>query len=360
MSHYEERLENDLAEIRTRISAMAVKVDDGVRNAVRAFQTGDRMLAAETILADHPINRSMREIDRLCHAFIAVHLPSGMHLRMLSAAIRINIALERIGDYAVTIARTSEQLSEPPEGAMGRELERIAYAANTMLTQAIDAYNEMNAEKARATMVLEQEMEYDLESVYSELTENRDREKVKELLAVFVVLTNLKRVADQAKNLCEDIVFVVTGEGKAPKVYNILFLDKDNSGLSKMAELIARKAYPESGIYSSCGRKPAKELNPQMVGFLEQHGIDVDQQEPQPLESMMHELVEKHVIISLDGPVREYIKKLPFHTTALEWNVGPVPDGPVEEQREQWESLYRDIATRIQDLVGILRGPEAP
>lgn len=360
MSHYEERLENDLAEIRTRISAMAVKVDEGIRNAVRAFQTGDQMLAAETILADHPINRAMREIDRLCHAFIAVHLPSGIHLRMLSAAIRINIALERIGDYAVTIARTSEQLSEPPEGAMGRELERIANAAHTMLSQSIDAYNGLNAEMARATMVMEQDMEYDLESVYSELTENRDREKVKELLAVFVVLTHLKRVADQAKNLCEDIVFVVTGEGKAPKIYNILFLDKDNSGLSKMAELIARKAYPESGSYSSCGRKPANNLNPQMVSFLEQHGIDVEDQKPQPLEPMMHELVEKHVIVSLDGPVRKYIKKLPFHTTAVEWNVGPVPDGPVEEQAEQWESLYRDIATRVQDLVSILRGPEAP
>ncbi|MDH5513619.1 MAG: phosphate signaling complex protein PhoU [Gammaproteobacteria bacterium] len=359
MSHYEERLEHDLDNIRRHILAMAGKVDDGIRNAVRALQTGDRILAAETILADHAINREMREIDRLCHAFIAVHLPSGIHLRMLSAAIRINIALERIGDYAVTIARTSEQLSEPPAGALARELERIANSAKTMLSQSIDAYKGLNAEMARATMVMEQDIEYDLESVYAELTENRDREKVRELLAVYVVLTHLKRVADQAKNLCEDIVFIVTGEGKAPKIYNILFLGKDNSGLSKMAELIARKAYPESGTYSSCGRNPAKALNPQMVSFLEQHGIDAGNQKPQSLEQMMHELVEKHVIVSLDGPVRKYIKKLPFHTTAVEWDVGPLPEGPVEEQAEQWESLYRDIATRVQDLVCILRGPEA-
>ena len=88
MSHYEERLEQDLGKIREQIAAMAGKVEEGLKNAVRALQTGDCKLASTVILADHPINRSMREIDRLCHAFIAVHLPSAGHLRLLSSAVR--------------------------------------------------------------------------------------------------------------------------------------------------------------------------------------------------------------------------------------------------------------------------------
>jgi phosphate transport system protein len=360
MSHYEERLEHDLQRIRGGIADMAARVDTAIRNAVHAFQTGNRELATATILADHTINRAMREIDRLCHAFIAVHLPSGSHLRLLSSAIRANIALERIGDYAVTIARASGQLSGPPDGEMGRELERIAVEACVMLEQSIGAFNALNAEQARATMVLEKEMEYDLESVYSELTANPDREKVKELLVVFVVLTHLKRVADQAKNLCEETVFAVTGEGKAPKVYNILFIDEDNSCLSKMAELLARKAYPASGRYSSCGRNPASALNPHMVRFLESHGFDLTDARPEPLDLTHPELVDKHIVVSLQGPVRSYFPQLPFHTTAVEWDVGPVPSGSVGEQGEQWEALYRDIATRVRDLMEILRGPGAP
>lgn len=361
MSHYEERLEQDLDKIREQIATMADKVEEGLRNAVRALQTGDRELASSVILADHPVNRSMRAIDRLCHAFIARHLPSAGHLRLLSSAIRANIEIERIGDYAVTIARVSQQLAAPPEGAMGREVERIASEALLMLSQANSAFKELNAEKARATMVLEQGMEYDLDSVYSELAENEDRDRAKELLAVFSVLTHLKRVADQAKNLCEETVFAVTGETKAPKVYNILFVDGDNSCLSQMAEAVARKTFPESGHYSSAGGQPAAALNAMMVQFMEQHGFDLGDASPAPLDLTHQELAGKHVIVSLQGPVKGYLEKIPFHTTDLEWDVGSAPEGDDDAQAtEHLEAVYREIAMRVRDLMETLRGTDAP
>jgi len=361
MSHYEERLEEDLRRIRQRIGAMASRVSEAVKDAVHALQTGNHKLAAATILSDHPINRTMREIDRLCHGFIAVHLPSAGHLRLLSSAIRANIGLERIGDYAVTIARVSEQLSAPPQGALARELDRIANAAQLMLKQAINAFDTLNPEMARATMIMEQEMESDLETVYSELTDNPDRESVKELLAIYAVLTHLKRVADQAKNLCEETIFAVTGETKAPKVYNILFIDEDNSGLSQMAEAIARKTFPGSGSYSSGGRNPASALNEPMVRFLEERGFDLSAARPKPLDLTHLELVDKHVVVSLQGPVKSYIAQMPFHTTALEWEVGSLPDGADNGQTTQrLEASYREIAVQIRDLMETLRGENAP
>lgn len=358
MSHYEERLENDLNRIRRNIADMAEQVRGGVRDAVHALQTGDAALAARTILADHPINRSMREIDRLCHAFIAVHLPTGRHLRLLSSAIRANIALERIGDYAVTIARASHQLADPPSGEMGRELERIANQAQIMLEQAIKAFNDLNAEAARATMVMEQEIETDLDTVYDELTANQDRERIKDLLAVFVVLTHLKRVADQAKNLCEETVFAVTGQSKAPKVYHILFIDDDNSCLSRMAEAIARKNFPGSGNYRSGGRAPAAQTNAAMAAFMRARGIDLSAVRPVALEANLSDLVDKHVIVSLQGPVRKHIARVPFHTTPVEWDVGPVPGNDAGD--DQWEALYRNIASLVRELMETLRGPNAP
>ena len=357
MSHYEERLEQDLDRIREHIATMADKVEEALKNSIRALQTGDRQLASSTVLADHAINRSMRDIDRLCHAFIAVHLPSAGHLRLLSSAIRANIALERIGDYAVTISRVSQQLAKPPEGTMARELERIASESQVMLRQAISSFKELNADVAKATMVMEREMEYDLEGIYAELTANEDRERVRELLAVFAVFTHLKRVADQAKNLCEDTVFAATGETKAPKVYNILFVDEDNSLFSQMAEAVARKNYPGSGNYRSMGRQPAKELDPALVQFMEQHGFDLGEARPKPMELTNKEMVEKHVIVSLQGPVREYFPTLPFHTTGLEWTVGGGEDAGTTPQLE---AVYGEIAVRVRDLMETLRGADAP
>ena len=361
MSHYEERLERDLTGIREQVADMAELVETAVKNAMHALQTGNDKLAAATVLDDHPINRAMRQIDEMCHKFIALHLPSASHLRLLSSIIRVNIELERIGDYAATIAREALQLSAPPAGSMSRELERVGSETQLMLRQAVRAFRELNADLAKGTMIMEEQMENDLDIIYGELMENTDREAVKSLLAIFAVFTQLKRVADQAKNLCEETVFAVTGDPKAPKVYNILFIDEDNSCQSQIAEAIARKNFPGSGNYRSAGRAPAATLNPVMVEFLANHGLNIDESVRPKFHDMTPlQLTTQHVIVSLQGPVKSYFEQIPFHTTPLEWDVGPAPMSGDAAGIQQLEELYRDIAVQVSDLMVQLRGEGAP
>ena len=360
MSHYEERLDRDLKQIRERIAEMAGMVEEAVNNSVHALRTGNLKLASATILADHPVNRLMREIDQLCHGFIARHLPSAGHLRFLSSVIRANIQLERIGDYAVTIAREAIQLQVAPAGMLARELDRVAGETQLMLRQAMTAFNELNADTARSTMVLEEQMEHDLDAIYAELATNDDREKVKGVLAIFAVFTQLKRIADQAKNICEETVFAVTGDTKAPKVYNILFIDEDNSCQSQIAEAIARKNFPESGNYSSGGRSEAPELNQAMVEFMDRHGVSMEKAVPKPLDQTPLDLSILHVIVSLQGPVHSYFSQIPFHTTPLEWDIGSAPAGTgTESDERRLEEMYHDIALQVSDLMEILRGEGA-
>ena len=361
MSHYEERLEKDLTAIRGQVAEMASLVEIATKNAMHALQTGNNKLASATVLEDHVINRSMRRIDQLCHKFIALHLPSAGHLRMLSSVIRANIELERIGDYAVTIARESLQLSSAPSGPLSRELERVGSETYLMLSQAIKAFNELNPDMAKGTMIMEEQMENDLDIIYAELMTNDDRDTVKNLLAMFAVFTQLKRVADQAKNLCEETVFAAIGDTKAPKIYNILFIDEDNSCQSQIAEAIARKNFPESGRYISAGRQPAAALNPAMVDFLENHGINLAvSARPSPVDMTPLQLTTQHVIVSLQGPVKSYFDQVPFHTTPLEWDVGPAPESGDAAGVQRLEELYRDMAVQIRDLMETLRGEEAP
>jgi phosphate transport system protein len=361
MTIYEERLEKDLTDIRGQIASMAELVETSVKNSMHALQTGNTKLAAATVIADHRVNRAMRRIDAMCHKFIALHLPSAGHLRMLSSVIRANIELERIGDYAVTISRETLQQSAPPAGSMAQELERVGNETQIMLQQSIEAFNELNADKARATMTMEERMEHDLDIVYAELMANDERDAVKNLLAMFAVFTQLKRVADQAKNLCEEAVFAATGDTKAPKTFNILFVDEDNSCLSQMAAVIAGKNYPGSGVYTSGGRKPAATLNQAMVHFLDSHGISLGDAAPSALDITPLELTQQHVIISLQGPVKSYFDQVPFHTTPLEWDVGAVPgDSDTEETTRQLEAVYRELALQVRDLMETLRGDDAP
>ena len=91
MSHLEERLEHDLNEIREQIADMGASVAHALDSAFRALHDANDKLAFKTILSDLPVNRQMRKIDQLCHEFIAVHLPSAGHLRLISSVIRANI-----------------------------------------------------------------------------------------------------------------------------------------------------------------------------------------------------------------------------------------------------------------------------
>jgi phosphate transport system protein len=357
MSQLEERLERDLNNIHDRVAKMGEQVQEAVKNAVYAIQTGNTKLAYSTVLNDNPINRCMREIDKICHRFFAIHIPTGGHLRLLSSVIRANIELERIGDYAVTIAREAAQLSEPPSGVIGRELERVANETMLMLRQSIKAFTELNADMAKSTMVMASELEHNLDAVYMEMMSNDERDKVEEIVAIFVIFNQLKRVADQSKNLCEETVFAVTGETKAPKVFNIMFIDEDNSCHSQLAEAIARNNYPQSGNYRSAGRREAGSINSDLRTFMENRGIEFSHAQMTSIEELTaKEISDQDVIISLQGNISSYLPHIPFHTSVLEWDLGEVPD---KENSHEYETLYHQLAILIKDLMELLRGEGA-
>jgi phosphate transport system protein len=356
MSLLEERLYRDQKEIRNKVADQAQAVEEAVNNAIHSLQTGNRKLAYSTILRDFPINRTMREIDRMCHRFIAVHLPSGTYLRLISSIIRVNIELERMGDYAVTIAREGIRISSPPSGILGRELDRMTVDTITMVRQSIKAFNKQNSELARSTKHLSDNIQYNLDAVYTEIMDNNQLQDVKDSLALFVVFTQLKRVVDQAKNICEDTVFAVTGKQKQPKVYNILFVDEDNSLLSQLAEAIARNNHTACGSFRSAGRTPAAEINPALAGFLAERVGGLEDASPTALGELTQlELAEQHVIVSLQGDISSYIDEVPFHTTALEWDVGSAVEAA---GTQEIEALYRSLALQIKDLMDLMCGEE--
>ena len=106
MSHYEHRLQQDLDKLTSRTKSLGETVQKAVENSVRALLLFDQKLATEVVIGDLAVNRDSRDLDRLCHGFVARHLPTAGHLRYVSSTMRINVALERIGDYAETISST--------------------------------------------------------------------------------------------------------------------------------------------------------------------------------------------------------------------------------------------------------------
>ncbi len=359
MSHYEERLENDLDNIRSEVSKLAGWVEIAVNNSVHALLSGNDELASATILGDGPINRKMREIDALCHRFVAVHLPSAGPLRLISSVIRINIILERIGDYAVTISRELKQMDVELDKSFTLGIELLASEVQLMLKQAVTSFEEDNVELAKGTIAMASQVTNTVAGLYQGLCDEKLNLPLKEKFAVFSVYHRLERIADQAKNLCEQTVFTVAGEGKASKVYHILFIDDDNSCLSQMAEAIARKHFPESGVYLSvAGVKPAANLSAGLLEYMDGHGMPTTNVELRANELTPIQLGGFHIIVSLQAPVSAYIQSPPFNTTSITWKLASVPEGCVCDE-QAYENIHRELSVRIKDLMVLLRGEDA-
>ncbi|MCP3977844.1 MAG: hypothetical protein GY716_00745 [bacterium] len=358
MSHYEERLAQDLAAIRKNVASLGRTVERALSDAVRAALTLDRDLAYSTVLADLPVNRKVRECDQQCHAFVARHLPSAGHLRFVSSVLRLNIALERIGDYAVAISREAVQLSAPPPETVARDIQLLAEQNTRTLNQAMQAFNDGNAEMARGVVGLSKQLAATFDRVFSDLISAGEKGKrpQRDLFALLVMFNRLGRVGDQAKNICEETLFTVTGETKQPKVYRILFVDSRNDCASQIAAAYASKAFPEGGRYSSAGWNASDGLAPAARSFLDERGYDSAAHSPTQITTVHEELAEFHVIVSLEPDAKQHLAELPFHTVLLEWHLEGVDPGACCADQEALDSLLKQVGMRVTQLMETLRG----
>lgn len=357
MSYHEERLEKDLSTIRASLAQVSADVERAVQDAVQALLASDRGLAAETILADLAINRATRRIDRLCHAFVARHYPSAGVLRFISSVLRLDVALERVGDYAVTICREAVQLAAPPAPAVAKDLEIMADQVRHLLSQSMQAFNESNSDLARGTIGLAGHMVSLFEKVFDDLTRagQEQKQSIRDLLQIVLIFIRLERIRAQAKNICEETIFTVEGKTKEPKTYRVLFLDEKNCRGAQLAAAFARKAFPGKGEFTSAGWNPAERLEPQLVDFLDRRGLSLDSERPAALDSVANRLADFHVIVCLEDGAIDRIDRVPYHTTILQRPAGPVAD----LSDEALETELHDISAHVQALVESLHGEEA-
>lgn len=362
MTHYEQRLEEDLSTIRNRVKEVARQIELGLKNAIHAALTCNRQLANQVILGDLPINREIRAIDKNCHGFVARHLPSAGHLRFVSSVLRLNVELERIGDYAVAIAREAVQLSTTPSGPVAGDIQLIADQALRMFRQAMESFNDGNAELARGTKGMANQVESTYQKVFGDLIQEGEKgsRPIKDLFALLIIFNRLGRVSDQAKNICEDTLFAVAGETKSEKIYRILFVDERNDAISQLAVAYGRKAFPDSGKYSSGGWNPADRLLPALEVFLESQKMDSGDLAPRRLDYTTEELADFHVIVALGHDAASQIEEVPFHTVLLEWDIEPVPADLDAERANAWlEEVSQALKQHLRELIETLRGAEA-
>jgi phosphate transport system protein len=355
----EESLQRDLDLLRGKVSEMANLSLEAISGAVRALVEGNRPLAYTVILRDQYIDELETEIDQLCLEFLVRHQPVGSHLRFAYTTIQINKEIERIGDYAESIARqalTLANLEIKPDLGLVAELGKVA---GQMLSSAVQAFVKADAPLAWRTIDLEEDANHLRNRINADLAALSQAGRIppEAFAPLMTVARRLERAADQAKNLCEDVLYLCTGEfvkHKGHEGFRILFVDPENSGLSQMAEALGNSLHLPRFAFSSAGLNP-QPLDVRTLEFLRSKGIDPSNQSSKSLEQMAN-WVTCQVLITFSPETAKALPQRSNKTILLTWPItDPLKAQGNDQQRQQaWDSAWELLRSNLTDLVGAI------
>ncbi len=203
----------ELEELNQTLLEMAGLVEAAIHHSVRALVKQNRDLAQQVIRDEPLINSLEMEIDGIVTRLLALRQPVARDLRFLTAALKINTDLERIGDLANHIAERALSLMHHPLVKPMTDIPKMASLVQSMLLKCLDAFVRGDADLARSVLLSDDEVDALRDAVYAELvaTMQRDPGIVPAAVDLLFVARNLERIGDHATNIAEDVVFLVKG-----------------------------------------------------------------------------------------------------------------------------------------------------
>jgi len=208
-----ETFDRELQRLQDEILVLGSMVENAITESVEVLKRRDFEGSRRLIAQDRLINEKRFAIEADALVLIATQQPMASDLRILAAILMIATELERIGDYAKGIARINLMIGEGPLLKPLIDIPRMAEKARTMLHRALDAFIQRDVALARAIPAEDDEVDALYNQVYRELmtfimANPRNIDQANHLLWA---AHNLERAADRVTNICERVIFTVTG-----------------------------------------------------------------------------------------------------------------------------------------------------
>jgi len=209
MRHFEQELD----ELRKRLLEMSGLVESAIYRSALSLMEKDEAQARHVLDNEARVNQMQIEIDELATRLLALEQPVARDLRFLTAAIKINSDLERMGDLAVNIAERSISLMHEPLVRPLIDIPHMANLAEAMVRKALDSFVKGDPDLARSVLVSDDAVDELRDSIHSELIRymQRDPAAVRQCVDLMFVAHDLERVADHATNVAEGVLFLVEG-----------------------------------------------------------------------------------------------------------------------------------------------------
>jgi phosphate transport system protein len=208
--HYTEQL----AELKEQVLRMGGLAEAMTRQVVQALVQRDAALLHEVRAMEKQVNQLHVEIDEACLEIIALGQPAAYDLRFVTAAMKIIIDLERIGDQAINILEAAEDLLRVPPLKPLIDIPRMGEISQEMLKDALDAYVKGDDDLAQRTILRDDAVDQLKDQIFRELLTymTADPSTIPRAMDLILVSRHLERIADHATNICEDVIFMVKGK----------------------------------------------------------------------------------------------------------------------------------------------------
>jgi phosphate transport system protein len=354
--HLEQSLQQDINRIKTKVQEMGLLCEIALKSCLKAFTDKNRQIVYSVILRDQFIDEHEKEIDRLCLEFLVRQQPVASLLRFAYATIKINLELERVGDYAESMARQTLKLIDKNIDYPIEQFKEIANLTIPMLRDALNAFINQDAELAAKTIQLEEAVDIKKRQINTQLVELfRQQQLPYEVLnALIVINRRWERVSDQARNICMETLYMCTGGyAKHPgaEVFRILFVDEHNSCRSQMAEAIANSLNQPRFTFASAGLQPMP-IEARTIEFMKSKGHDISRAIPKSILQIPN-LEHYNVIIALSPEVKKAFPQKPRKAVFMDWSVNDPSkvEGSPNNVLKAYEDTYNFLKSHIQDLI---------
>ena len=209
MRHFEQELDV----LKGKLLEMSALVESSVYRSVQGVVEKNAELAEQVLKNEARVNKLEIEIDDLAISLLALQAPLAADLRLVTAAIKINNDLERMGDLSVNIAQSALSLVKEPVIRPLIDIPHIAGLAQGMVRKALDAFVNRDAELARSVLASDDAVDNMRTASYHELISfmETNAQQIPQALHLLSVVRNLERIADHSTNIAEDVLFLVKG-----------------------------------------------------------------------------------------------------------------------------------------------------
>ena len=203
-----------LGELQDDVLVMGSMVEKAIERSMESLKGRNLSLAEQVIADDRNINEKRFAIEEKCISLIATQQPVADDLRLIVAVLNIITDLERIGDHARGIASIALMIGDEPPVKPLIDLPRMAQKTCEMLRCSLDAFLQYDADLAREICAQDDEVDDLYDQVFCELLSfmAEDPQTITRATRLIWVAHNLERAADRITNICERVVFVVTGK----------------------------------------------------------------------------------------------------------------------------------------------------